>query len=252
MKTSDAIKHSSCWPVLLVALLLHTTAASSVEAGAAPDVNDVRLAASDGGHGGTQRSCTADTTAFIATATGADALCRSTQSWELPFTSSASIPMQLWQTSRSSKTSKQAWAAMQSWHNLNPNLTTTLHNDTAAADFIRTVYGEDAFDIFQSFPLGVMRADFWRYAVLYAYGGIYADIDTQCIRPLEQWFPPRKPFPGEHKKPGGMVFVSEEDHWQSAGELGYYQLSWSDCRIVIALENKRHFCQWVSAAKQGD
>ena len=32
---------------------------------------------------------------------------------------------------------------------------------------------------YRSFPLGVMRADMWRYAVLYDRGGLYADIDVK-------------------------------------------------------------------------
>ena len=30
--------------------------------------------------------------------------------------------------------------------------------------------------VFESFPLGVMRADMWRYSVIHAQGGIYADV----------------------------------------------------------------------------
>lgn len=165
--------------------------------------------------------------------------------WELSMNASAAISWTLWQTSRSSNMSGQAQAAMQTWRTQNPNLTATLHDDAAAAAFIRDFYGSEAYNIFQSFPLGVMRGDFWRYAVLYAYGGIYGDIDTQCIKPIQQWFPPRKQQPGEFQKYEGSVFVSEND-WQSAGGLDYHRLSWDDCRIVIALENDVHFCQWVS------
>ena len=36
------------------------------------------------------------------------------------------------------------------------------------------------YDIYSSFPIGVMKADFFRYAVLLAHGGVYADVDTAC------------------------------------------------------------------------
>ena len=35
-------------------------------------------------------------------------------------------------------------------------------------------------------PIAVMKADLWRYCVIYKYGGIYADADTVCkINPKE-------------------------------------------------------------------
>ncbi len=33
--------------------------------------------------------------------------------------------------------------------------------------------------VWQSYPLGVMRADMWRYAALFINGGIYADMDVK-------------------------------------------------------------------------
>ena len=36
------------------------------------------------------------------------------------------------------------------------------------------------YAIYSTFPIGVMKADFFRYAVLLAHGGIYADVDTAC------------------------------------------------------------------------
>jgi hypothetical protein len=32
-----------------------------------------------------------------------------------------------------------------------------------------------------------MKADVWRVAIVYVYGGIYADLDTQCLVPAAQW-----------------------------------------------------------------
>ena len=45
-----------------------------------------------------------------------------------------------------------------------------------------------------------MRADMWRYAILYAFGGIYADIDVLALHPMEQWLPPVAD--GKHWPPG--------------------------------------------------
>lgn len=109
--------------------------------------------------------------------------------WLQQINASAPIPLQIWQTSRSNRTSLQAASAMRTWRRNNPpNTTFRHHDDQEAAAFVLDVYGQDIYDAFNSFPLGVMRADFWRYAVLYAYGGIYADLDTKCLRPLSSGF----------------------------------------------------------------
>jgi mannosyltransferase OCH1-like enzyme len=33
----------------------------------------------------------------------------------------------------------------------------------------------------------VEKADFWRYAVIYVYGGVYVDSDVTCIKPVRFW-----------------------------------------------------------------
>ncbi|GAA5979199.1 hypothetical protein JCM10908_002836 [Rhodotorula pacifica] len=33
----------------------------------------------------------------------------------------------------------------------------------------------------------VLRSDFWRYLVLAVDGGVYADTDVECLRPIERW-----------------------------------------------------------------
>lgn len=32
-----------------------------------------------------------------------------------------------------------------------------------------------------------MRADLWRYLKLAMVGGVYADMDTRCLKPVEKW-----------------------------------------------------------------
>ena len=33
----------------------------------------------------------------------------------------------------------------------------------------------------------IQRADVFRYAVVFFFGGFYADIDVICLRPIEEW-----------------------------------------------------------------
>ena len=103
-----------------------------------------------------------------------------------------------------------------------------LHGDDRADDFIERNFDEEVLRTFRGFPLGVMRADFWRYAVLYMHGGIYADVDTNCTMPVEQWLPPKD------NAAKGLPL-----------EAAYNKTTWKDCSILIGMENGEHFCQWV-------
>lgn len=78
-----------------------------------------------------------------------------------------------------------------------------------------------------------MRADFWRYAILYARGGLYADVDVTSLRPLQQWLPP------QDNEAKGLPLEGK-----------YRQYSWDSCAAVIGLENDMHFCQWVSVGQE--
>lgn len=39
--------------------------------------------------------------------------------------------------------------------------------------------------MYRSFPYNVQRWDTIRYMILYVYGGVYTDLDTECFKPIE-------------------------------------------------------------------
>jgi len=54
------------------------------------------------------------------------------------------------------------------------------YDDKMCDDFIRENYDENTYRAYSRLPLSVMKADLWRYCIIYKYGGIYADTDTIC------------------------------------------------------------------------
>ena len=42
--------------------------------------------------------------------------------------------------------------------------------------------------VYDAYPREIYRADAVRYFFLYQFGGLYADMDTECLRPLERLF----------------------------------------------------------------
>jgi hypothetical protein len=53
-------------------------------------------------------------------------------------------------------------------------------DDAACAKFIADHFDSAVLDLYLALPLPIMRADFWRVAVIYVHGGIYSDLDVIC------------------------------------------------------------------------
>ena len=63
-----------------------------------------------------------------------------------------------------------------------------LLDDDSAIKFLKKEYGQLLVDTFNSIKNGAHRADLLRYCLLYRYGGVYADISLEFIKPLNKIF----------------------------------------------------------------
>jgi len=93
------------------------------------------------------------------------------------------IPQLLSQTWKSETLPPVADAFRRGWLTYNPQLRYRLYDDAASRAVVADVVPEH-LDAYDAMPFPVMRADVFRYAVIYRDGGIYADIDMECMRPL--------------------------------------------------------------------
>ncbi|KAJ1554942.1 membrane-bound alpha-1,6- mannosyltransferase Initiation-specific [Nowakowskiella sp. JEL0078] len=59
-------------------------------------------------------------------------------------------------------------------------------NDLDIQEFVDNYFPQFS-KVFSHLPLPVLRADVFRYMVLTVFGGIYSDIDTRCLRPIDKW-----------------------------------------------------------------
>jgi len=123
----------------------------------------------------------------------------------------------IWQTYKDPFDNLQPYMieAINTWKNLNPEFEYKYMDDFEASQFILNEYGQDWYEIFVNLPVGVMRGDLWRYMVIYKYGGVYADLDTECLTPINVWL--------------------NEDY-----------------DMIVCPETDIHFCQWTFAASAGN
>ena len=67
--------------------------------------------------------------------------------------------------------------------------TRLVFDDNECKQFLLDHYGSEYVAKFDYFSKGAHKADLFRYAWLYIYGGVYCDIKTVLIRPLTEVFP---------------------------------------------------------------
>jgi hypothetical protein len=95
------------------------------------------------------------------------------------------IPRLLHQTWKESVVPPALQRYVDSWPALNPGWEVMFWNDSTGFDFIRRRYPEFYKKTFPKFHSGVERADILRYLLLHHYGGVYADLDVECLRPWQ-------------------------------------------------------------------
>lgn len=99
------------------------------------------------------------------------------------------IPKKIWQTYKTpySNLPEYALEATKTWIDKNPDWEYNYFSDSDVLDFVSSEFGSDWVKIYESCPLGVMRADIWRIMILYINGGMYTDLDTICNVPNSSW-----------------------------------------------------------------
>lgn len=100
------------------------------------------------------------------------------------------IPKNIWQTYKTSYENLPEYAmkATATWIEKNPDWKYEYFSDSDVMDFVKDNFGNEWIKIFESCPIGVMRADIWRVMIVYVYGGMYTDLDTICHVPISLWF----------------------------------------------------------------
>lgn len=98
------------------------------------------------------------------------------------------IPRILHQTWKTDRIPEAYLAWGESWDRHNPGWTRMFWNDRMLVEFVAAYY-PDFLKTFCGYRSGVMRADAARYLLLHHFGGVYADIDCECVASFEPILP---------------------------------------------------------------
>ncbi|KAJ7461966.1 hypothetical protein FB451DRAFT_1404462 [Mycena latifolia] len=123
--------------------------------------------------------------------------------------------------------------AAESWDALHSSYEHFVLDDPAALNLTLAFFGSvfTVVEAYAALPLPVLRADFFRYLILLARGGVYSDIDTHTLQPADLW------VPAHLGSDAGLVVGVEADPDSE---------DWHKC-----FAHRVQFCQWTLRAKAG-
>lgn len=96
------------------------------------------------------------------------------------------IPKIIHQTWKNDDVPSHNIFCVESWKTLNPEYEYKWWTDEDIINFVKEEY-PDFVGVVNNFKLGIIKSDFFRLLVLYHFGGVYVDIDFECLKPIKEW-----------------------------------------------------------------
>ena len=158
--------------------------------------------------------------------------------YQFPYDVQVKFPAFIWQTWKydpsSGKFDDHLRSFEASWTEKHPEFVHEVVTDDNAGYLIKYLYAAvpEVVEAYKAMPLPVLKADFFRYLILFARGGIYTDIDTQALKPTTQWLPD-----GYDRSQVGLIVGIEADPDRP---------DWADW-----YSRRIQFCQWTIQSKPG-
>src|SRR6185503_9275839 len=100
-----------------------------------------------------------------------------------------SIPKVIHQTWKTPDVPPQWRDYARTWQDLHPAWQYHLWTDEANRAFVAEHYPR-LLPAFDAYPYAIQRADAVRYCLLHRYGGVYIDLDIECLRPIDPLISP--------------------------------------------------------------
>ncbi|AET39076.1 alpha-1,6-mannosyltransferase Ecym_3615 [Eremothecium cymbalariae DBVPG len=77
------------------------------------------------------------------------------------------------------------------WGAKNPGFVHEIVNDDTASVLVHYLYASipEVITAYEKLPTKILQVDFFKYLILLARGGVYADIDTNPYQPVPNWIP---------------------------------------------------------------
>lgn len=151
----------------------------------------------------------------------------------------SSFPQKIWQTWKLDPLNfeDRDLVTSRTWVAKNPGMRYEVLTDANEMAFVEEHFGPsglnrpDIVKFYRSINLHIIKADLLRYMIMYAQGGVYADIDVEALRPVHRFIPER---------------YDEQDIDMIVG-VEIDQPDFSDHPILG--KKSKSFCQWTIISK---
>jgi alpha 1,6-mannosyltransferase len=104
------------------------------------------------------------------------------------------FPRKIWQTAKGGIASFDDFdrEAIGTWTKLNQKWRHEIVTQHSAESYVRERFSErpDIVEVFTDLQDPILRADMIRYLLLLEEGGLYSDLDTKSLKPIDDWIPP--------------------------------------------------------------
>lgn len=163
---------------------------------------------------------------------------RTQLAYQFPYDSNSRFPAYIWQTWKQDMNDPRFEPAFRdtvmSWTDKNSGFVHEVLSDSTSKALIRHVYMNvpKVIEAYDAMPEPILKADFFRYLILLARGGVYSDVDTTALKPVPNWIPSEV----DPKTIGLVVGIEADPDRPDWNE-------WYARRI--------QFCQWTIQSKPG-
>ncbi|KAI5461956.1 family 32 glycosyltransferase [Mariannaea sp. PMI_226] len=113
--------------------------------------------------------------------------------------SAHAFPRKIWQTWKANPFNfeERDSTNAKTWLEKNPEMRYEVLTDANEFAYIEEYFGPKGFnrpdiiDFYHTINLPIIKADLLRYMIMYAEGGVYADIDVEALKPVNRFIPER-------------------------------------------------------------
>ena len=143
------------------------------------------------------------------------------------------FPRKIWQTAKNGPAGLDDMdrQALRTWAKLNQKWRYESVTQYGAESYVRETFQDrpDLVEVFTDLQDPILRADLVRYLLLLGDGGVYSDLDTKALKPIDDW------IPAQYKRVTNVVVGVEYDRLQG--------LRWLDWTLDL------QFTTWAILAK---
>lgn len=113
----------------------------------------------------------------------------------MPYDPRAKFPGYIWQSWKhglnDDRFDAQYKEGQAQWAFKNPGFVHELFNDDTSYAIVKHLfnYVPEVIEAYEALPEVILKMDFFRYLILFARGGVYADVDTMPLQPVPNWVP---------------------------------------------------------------